>query len=84
MFVGPYQFNGSQAKELGSQNSQFQDQNLTSTHAPVNGWGGGYYPNGCPHCGYCPTCGRSNGYPRPFWEYRPYESPTCLGSTCTQ
>lgn len=61
-FVAPFPYNGSRAKELGSQNSQFQEPNVTSTHAQVNGWGGGYYPNGCPHCGYCPTCGRSNGH----------------------
>ena len=70
LFVAPFPYNGSQSKELGSQNSQFQDSKVTSTHAPVNGWGGGYYPNGCPHCGYCPTCGRSNehGY-YPYYYY---------------
>jgi len=28
----------------------------------------------CPNCGYCPTCGRSNGshYPYPTWPYNTY------------
>ena len=35
----------------------------------------------CPHCGYCPTCGRSNALPyspfpysQPYWGYQIYNT----------
>ncbi len=86
-FVGSYPFNGSQAKEVGASSStlkfdpnDFKDLQEKNKSYSVNGWGGSYYPNGCPHCGYCPTCGRSNGHYKPYWEWQPWNQPYYMSS----
>lgn len=44
-------------------------------------------PNGvhpCPSCGYCPTCGRRNGYygyVYPYWQYPSWQQPTITWSS---
>lgn len=81
-FVGPYPFDGSQAKELGADDINIKQEAKSNT--AVNGWGGQFYPHGgCPHCGYCPTCGRSNGYPKPYWEWQPWNQPYYMSSHYT-
>lgn len=73
LFVQPFPtIDGSSAKELDSQNSNFNDLKPGETYKSNIGQSAGYYPHGgCPHCGYCPTCGRSNGY-GPYYPYYPY------------
>lgn len=85
-FVGSYPFNGSQAKEVGAtkNTSQFDPNDFKDLQkSTVNGWGRSYYPNGCPHCGYCPTCGRSNERYKPYWEWQPYYQPYYMSSHYT-
>lgn len=70
-FIAPYPFNGSQANEVGATRNtsqfdpnDFKDLQKEMQKSTVNGCGGQFYSHGsCPHCGYCPTCGRGNGYP---------------------
>lgn len=37
----------------------------------------------CPHCGYCPTCGRSSAKPYQLYSYNPFPSTVTIGLDST-
>lgn len=59
--------------------------NENVTKNDINDYKNSPYPQGvCPHCGYCPTCGRRLNdniypYPQPWypWYPQPYYQVTC-------
>jgi hypothetical protein len=53
--------------------------------APTNDPGTSATPQPCPHCGYCPVCGRGGYQPTPYqpapWPTWPYLYPVWSGWT---